>query len=82
VEGAFYGLRPASIAMITVAGINVAKVALVSPEAYAATGNISDFFIPKAIILGIAIFVAQKKLKWSPVAFIGISAAVGVLLKF
>ena len=30
VEGAFYGLRPASIAMITAAGLNVAKVTLIN----------------------------------------------------
>ena len=82
VEGAFYGLRPASIAMITAAGINVAKVALVDLDAFAASGNISDLFLPKAILLGIAIFIGQRKLKWSPVVFIGISAVVGVLLKF
>ena len=28
VNGAFYGLRPASIAMITAAGLNVVKIAI------------------------------------------------------
>ena len=82
VEGAFYGLRPASIAMITAAGLNVAKVALVNPAAYAASGNLGDLFLPKASVLAIAIFLAQRKLKWSPVVFIGISAVVGVVLQF
>ena len=82
VEGAFYGLRPASIAMITVAGLNVAKVALVNLDAFAQTGNVGDLFIWKAILLGAAIFIAQKKLKWSPVLFIAISAAVGILFRF
>ena len=44
VEGAFYGLRPASIAMITAAGINVAKVALVNLPAFQASGRLSDLF--------------------------------------
>ena len=82
VEGAFYGLRPASIAMITAAGLNVAKVALVNLDAYAASGNLGDLFLPKAIVLAIVIFLAQRKLKWSPVVFIGISAVVGVVLQF
>ncbi|MBQ3393279.1 MAG: chromate transporter [Lachnospiraceae bacterium] len=82
VEGAFYGLRPASIAMITVAGINVAKVALVNLNAFEASGRIGDLFIWKAILLGAVIFIAQRKLKWSPVLFIAISAAVGILCKF
>ncbi len=82
VEGAFYGLRPASIAMITAAGLNVAKVALVNIPAFQASGSLADLFLPKAIILGILIFIGQKKLNWSPILFIAISAVVGVVLKF
>ncbi len=82
VEGTFYGLRPASIAMITAAGLNVAKVALVDLDAYAASGNIGDLFLWKAIILAVLIFVGQKKLKWSPVVFIAIAAAAGIIFRF
>ena len=81
VEGAFYGLRPASIAMITVAGLNVARVALVNMDALAA-GNYGEFFLWKAILLGVAIFIGQRKLKWSPVIFIGIAAVVGIVFQF
>ena len=82
VEGAFYGLRPASLAMISAAGINVARVALVDLEAYAASGSLGDLFLWKAIALGVVIFIGQRKLKWSPVIFIAISAVVGILFKF
>lgn len=83
VERAFYGLRPASIAMITAAGVNVAKVALVDMDALAEGGEgLSGFFIWKAIALGVLIFVGQKKLKWSPVVFIALSAVAGILFKF
>ena len=82
VEGAFYGLRPASIAMITVAGLNVAKVALVNIGAYEASGNLADLFLWKAIVLGILLFIGQRKLKWHPVVFIAISAVVGIVLQF
>lgn len=81
VEGAFYGLRPASIAMITAAGLNVARVALVNMDALAA-GNYGEFFLWKAILLGAAIFIGQKKLKWSPVIFIAIAAVVGIVFQF
>ncbi len=81
VEGAFYGLRPASIAMITVAGLNVARVALVNMDALAA-GNYGEFFLWKAIMLGVAIFIGQRKLKWSPVIFIAIAAVVGIVFQF
>jgi len=95
VEGAFYGLRPASIAMITAAGLNVVKVALVRLDAWgaiqtalqngdfaAALTGAGDFFIWKALILAVLIFVGQRKLKWSPVLFIAISAVVGIIFKF
>ena len=82
VEGAFYGLRPASIAMITTAGLNVAKVALVDLEAFGLTGAVGDLFVWKAIALGVVLFIAQKKLKWHPVIFIAISAVVGIVFKF
>ena len=82
VEGAFFGLRPASIAMITAAGINVAKVTLVDLDAFAMSGNVGDLFIWKAVILAVVIFIAQRKLKWSPVVFIVLSAVIGVLLEF
>ena len=82
VEGAFYGLRPASIAMITAAGLNVARVALVNLSAWEASGVLGDLFNWKAIALGVAIFVAQRKLKWSPVIFIAIAAVVGVVFQF
>ena len=82
VNSAFYGLRPASIAMITVAGLNVAKVALVNLPAFRESGSVSDLFLWKAIILGAAIFIGQKKLKWNPVIFIAVSAAAGILFRF
>ena len=78
VEGAFYGLRPASIAMISVAGLNVARIALVN----LAAPSIGEFFIWKALILAVLIFIGLKKLKWSPVVFIAISAVIGILFKF
>lgn len=92
VEGAFYGLRPASIAMITAAGLNVARVALVNISALNLSGNIfekaADFFIWKAILLGVLIFIApviaQRKLnlKLNPVLLIAVSAIVGIIFKF
>ena len=82
VEKAFYGLRPASLALISAAGINVAKTALINIPAFQASGNAADLFILKAILFAIILFIAQKKLKWHPIAFIAISAVVGIVFKF
>ena len=82
VEGAFYGLRPASIAMITAAGVNVVKVALLNLNAYAAGGSLGDLFVWKALALAAVLFLAQRKLKWHPVVFIAASAVIGIIFKF
>ena len=82
VEGAFYGLRPASIAMITAAGLNVAKVALVNLSAYAASGSLADLFVWKALVLAGILFFLARKLKWNPILLIALSAVVGVVFRF
>ena len=86
VEGAFYGLRPASIAMISAAGLNVAKIALVNMGVLAEQAGFStmmtQFFNWKALALAVAVFFGIRKLKWHPVIFIAISAAVGILFRF
>ena len=83
VQNALYGLRPASIAMITAAGLNVAKVALVNIDAFLASRNITDLFLWKAILLGIVIFAGQKIFpKVHPIAFIVFSAVVGIVFRF
>ena len=83
VQNALYGLRPASIAMITAAGLNVAKVALINLDAFQASHNPADLFLWKAILLGIIIFGGQKLFpKIHPVAFIVFSAVVGVVFRF
>lgn len=74
VKNVFYGLRAASCALIAVAGVGVAKIAFF--------GNDFTSFNIKGIILAIAIFFAMKKVKWHPIAFIAISAIVGILFKF
>jgi chromate transporter len=68
--------------MISVAGLNVAKIALVNVDAFAAGGGLSDFFIWKALTLAILIFVGQRKLKWNPIIFIAISAVAGIVFEF
>jgi chromate transporter len=82
VEKAFYGLRAASIAMISAAGINVARIALVDLPAFQETGSILRLFVWKAILLALILYFAMKKVKLHPIAFIAISALVGILFHF
>ena len=82
VKDAFYGLRPASIALIAASGVNVVAVTLLDLEKFQATGRPADLFAWKAILFALVLFAAQKRLKWSPVVFIAISAAVGGIFNF
>ena len=79
---AFYGLRPASIAMISAAGISVVKITMFNLPAFEASHSITDLFSWKAWILGILIFIGEKKLKWHPIVFIAIAAAAGIVFHF
>ena len=82
VEKVFYGLRPASIAMITAAGINVVKVALINIPAFTQSKQIQDLFSLKAAVLAVALFVGMRKIKWHPVIFIAIAAIAGIVFRF
>lgn len=73
VEAVFYGLRPASTALISAALITVAKMALFVPLNW------------KAIVLAAAVFaLLQVKpfKKLHPILFIAAGAAAGVLFSF
>ena len=82
VGDAFYGLRPAVTGLIAAAGISVVKVAMFHLDLYQETGVPLDIFDWKKILLFIAAFVGIRKLKWQPVAFIAISAVIGIVFSF
>lgn len=83
VDGVFYGLRAASVALITAALLQVAKIALLRP----AQGLESAFsYYPNeiAILLAAVIFALVKFTplkKLHPVCFIGLAALAGVLFQ-
>ena len=81
VQRALYGLRPASIAMITAALVNVVKVALINIPAWEASGSFTDLIRPIPILMAVILFFVMKKLKWHPVLFLAISAVAGIVLK-
>ena len=81
VNAAFYGLRPASTALVAAAGISVVPIALLHSGM---TGLIAlnwPAIALAAVLLVCTNWVPVVK-KWHPIVFIGISALVGVLLKF
>lgn len=86
VEGAFYGLRPASVGLITAAGILVIEISLMNMALYQQTGVIADLFQWKAIALAALLLVLTRWVKKTkslhPVYFIAFSAVVGIVFHF
>lgn len=82
VQGIFKGLRPASTGLIAAAGLGVAKLALLKLDLYKSTGNVPDAVNLPAIVFAVILFCAMKKCKVHVIVFIGISAAVGILVGF
>lgn len=76
VDGVFRGLRPASVALITSAGVSVAMASLVLPNGGGVHWG--------ALILAVAVFAGMKYTplkKLHPIVFIGASAVIGVLFQ-
>lgn len=86
VEGAFYGLRPASTGLITSAGLLVAQITFFNFELYHQTNSIFSLFDYKAVILAIVLLIFTRGVKSTkklhPAVFIGISAVVGIVFSF
>ena len=87
VDSAFYGLRPASTAMIAASGLSVAAACLLNLSAW--TGEIVSVVNVlnwKGLILALAVYVGSNHVKLTkdlhPIWFIAASAVVGILFKF
>lgn len=82
VQRCFYGLRPASIALVAAAGLSVAKVTLIDLSALSG-GDFSNVLLWKSIFLAIAVFVGQRIFpKLHPVVFLLLGAVCGVIFHF
>lgn len=82
VEYAFYGLRAASVGLITAAWLGVAKIAFWNSEAFAQSENFLMAIDYKSVILSAVIFFLITKFKkLHPIALILIAAVVGIIFK-
>lgn len=83
VDGAFYGLKPASMALIAAAGFGVMRLSIFNIDSFLQSKNILDLFIVKGIILAAAILIVQKIFKKiNPILLIFLSAIIGIVFKF
>ena len=81
VESVFYGLRPASVGLISAAGLSVLRLSLVHLDLWEETRAFGDLVDYKAIILVAVLFFLTNKFKFHPIFYIAGSAAVGIFLK-
>ena len=86
VDGAFYGLRPASTALIASALVTVAKVAFFSSQNFGDLTAVLHSVEWKAVVLAAVLLLRTRYVprvkSWHPIVFIGLSAAVGVIFRF
>lgn len=82
VAAAFYGLRPASTALIAAALVSVARITFFAGD-FSPDGITINW---KAIVLATALMVLTRRTpgvkNWHPIVFIAFSALVGVIFHF
>ena len=85
VDAAFYGLRPASTALIAAAGFSVVWIDLFDFNQLREFNDWVGFVNWKALVLAIVIFLLMryKRIKHlHPIFFIALSAIIGIVFKF
>ena len=85
IKNIFYGIRPASLALIAAAAYSVIKVSLFNIDQFLISRSIFDLFDFKAIVFAIVLFGfmnVKKFKKIHPIVFIVISGLLGVVFKF
>lgn len=86
VDGAFYGLRPCSVALIAAAGMSVVKLTLLDEAAFSLTGEGLSYFRWDCVLLAALLLVCTRwvpKVKdLHPIWFILGSAVIGVVFRF
>ena len=85
VQGAFYGLRPTSTALIAAAGLSVAYLVFINPL-FSETKSLLNLLNWKAVVLAAVLVVLTRFIdrtkKLHPIIFIGASAIVGIIFSF
>ena len=82
VQSVFYGIRPASVGLITAAALSIFVIAILQIDVFNATRQAIDLIRPKRILLAVALFFAIRKWKPHPVTTIAISAVIGAVFRF
>ena len=83
VQGAFYGLRPASTGLIAAAGLSVAAGSLLDLSAWTGLSGVLSVVRWEAVLLAAAVFLVSRKLpKLHPAVLILACAVIGAVFRF
>lgn len=83
VQGAFYGIRPASTGLIAAAGLTVAAAALLKLDAWQGWSSLIAVIQWPAVALAAAVVAISRKFqKIHPALFILASAVIGAVFRF
>ena len=80
VEYALYGLRPASLGLISAAGIAVFCLVIFGVELHNLIRADSILFDYRALILAASLFAATNIYKAHPILYLAISAVIGIFI--
>jgi len=80
VEYALYGLRPASLGLISAAGLTVFSLVIFGVGVRSLVSEGIALFDIRALILAAVLFIATNVVKAHPIIYLAISAAVGVFI--
>jgi chromate transporter len=85
VNAAFYGLRPASTALIAAAGWSVLVLVLTNRALFTATGQVADLFRWGSVAIFLLLWVLTNRVprvkKFHPIVFIVFSAVLGIVFR-
>ena len=84
VDAVFYGIRPASTALIAAALAEVCSIALLNLNAFSGSGGMAALFQWKGILLAVIVFLclqAGPLKKLHPIVFIAASAGAGAVFQ-
>lgn len=82
VQYAFYGLRPASVGLISAALVSLVTMSIVVVNSASFAAGIHIVLDCKALILAAVILILSNKTKWHPAFFLLGSAIVGAVFGF
>ena len=86
VERVFYGIRPASTALIAAAGVSVMELCLLNIDTFQVGDGFAAFINIKSLVLLAAVWVLTNLVKptknWHPIVFIALSAIAGIAFGF